>query len=62
MRDHDSDSRPTTDQCISAIAQILAIGVCRMYSRGTVLEDTPGDAYHGQPLIASSIRESRLLN
>lgn len=43
MRDHDSCSRPTTDQCISEIAQILAIGVCRMHSRVTVLVDTPDD-------------------
>ncbi|MBL8809105.1 MAG: hypothetical protein JNM43_02910 [Planctomycetaceae bacterium] len=43
MPDLDSYSRPTTDQCISEIAQILAIGVCRMHSRVTILVDTPDD-------------------
>ncbi len=43
MPDHDSYSRPTTDQSIQEIAQILAIGVCRMHSRVTVLVDTPDD-------------------
>lgn len=41
MRDHDSCSSPTTDQCTPEIAQILAIGVCRMHSRVSILVDTP---------------------
>ena len=43
MLDHDSYSRPTTDQSIQEIAQILAIGVCRMHPRVPILVDAPND-------------------